>query len=91
MKRALIILPIVLTFAVSGCQWNRNVPPLGRDFGNATSSNMSQQIINPDPVTAGYGAPALDGERAVGAIGRYKGGQVIAPEAQSTGGVSGSN
>ncbi len=91
MKQALVFLPIVLTFAVSACQWNRNIPPLGRDFGNATSSNMSQQIINPDPVTAGYGAPALDGERAGGAIGRYKAGNVIAPEVDSTGGVSGSN
>ncbi len=89
MKRALVLLPIVLTFAVSACQWNRNLPPLGRDFGNATSHNMSQHIINPDPVTAGYGAPALDGERAIGAIDRYKSGQVEAPEAESTGGISG--
>ena len=87
MKRALVLLPIVLTFAVSACQWNRNIPPLGRDFGNATSHNMSQHIINPDPVTAGYGAPALDGERASGAIERYKTGDVIAPEAESTGGL----
>ncbi len=90
MKRALVFLPIVLTFAVSACQWNRNAPPLGRDFGNATSHNMSQHIINPDPVTAGYGAPALDGERASGAIERYKSGDVLAPEAETTGGIGGS-
>ena len=90
MKRALVFLPIVLTFAVSACQWNRNAPPLGRDFGNATSHNMSQHIINPDPVTAGYGAPALDGVRASGAIERYKTGDVIAPEVETTGGLSGS-
>ncbi len=89
MKRALVILPIVLTFAVSACQWNRNVPPLGRDFGNANSHNMSQHIINPDPVTAGYGAPALDGVRASGAIERYKAGEVLAPEAEATGGIGG--
>ncbi len=87
MKRALVFLPIVLTFAVSACQWNRNAPPLGRDFGNANSHNMSQHIINPDPDTAHYGAPALDGERASGVIERYKSGAVLAPEAESTGGV----
>ncbi len=86
MKRALVFLPIVLTFAVSACQWNRNAPPLGRDFGNAVSHNMSQHIINPDPVTAGYGAPALDGERAGDVIERYKGGSVLVPEAETTGG-----
>jgi type IV pilus biogenesis protein CpaD/CtpE len=86
MKRALVLLPIVLTFAVSACQWNRNAPPLGRDFGNANNHNMSQHIINPDPVTAGYGAPALDGERAGDVIERYKGGSVLEPEAESTGG-----
>ncbi len=91
MKRALVFLPIVLTFAVSACQWNRNAPHLGRDYGNATNHNMSQHIINPDPVTAGYGAPALDGERASGAIERYKSGDVLAPEAETTGGAGGSN
>ncbi len=91
MKRALEFLPIALTYAVSGCQWNRNAPPLGRDFGNATNHNMSQHIINPDPVTAGYGAPALDGERASGVIERYKSGDVLAPEVESTGGVGGSD
>ncbi len=90
MKRALVFLPIVLTFAVSACQWNRNLPPLGRDFGNAVNHNMSQHIINPDPVTAGYGAPALDGERASVVIERYKAGDVLAPEVESTGGVGGS-
>ena len=88
MKRALVLLPIVLTFAVSACQWNRNLPPLGRDFGNATSHNMSQHIINPEPVTAGYGAPALHGDRAKGALDRYKSGSVIVPDAESSGGGS---
>ncbi len=90
MKRIIAFLPLVLILAVSACE-NRNIPPLGRDFGNATSHNMSQHIINPDPVTAGYGAPALDGERATGVIERYKSGSVIAPEAEGTGGAGGSN
>ncbi len=80
MKRAFVFLPVVLTLAVSACEWNRNVPPLGRDFGDATSHNMSQHIINPEPVTAGYGAPALDGARAKGAIERYETGSVTEPE-----------
>ncbi len=89
MKRAIAFLPFVLMIAVSACE-NRNVPPLGRDFGNATQHNMSQHIINPDPVTAGYGAPALDGTRAKDVMERYKGGSVTAPEAESTGGAGGS-
>ena len=37
-------------------------------------------IVNPDPVTAGYGAPAYDGVRAGSAINRYKSGSVTEPE-----------
>ena len=55
MKRAFVFLPVVLTLAVSACEWNRNVPPLGKDYGNAVSHNMSQHIVNPEPVGAGYG------------------------------------
>lgn len=86
MKRAIPFLPLVLILAVSAC--NRNAVPLGRDFGNATEYNMSQQIINPEPAYAGYGAPALDATRASGAVQRYKSGSVIAPSAESTGGSS---
>lgn len=85
MKRAFVFLPVALTLAVSACETNRNAAPLGRDFGDATSHNMSQQIINPEPVTAGYGAPALDGLRAKGAIERYESGSVITPDEESTG------
>ena len=88
MKRITVFLPLVLAIAVWACQWNRNEPPLGRDFGDATNYNMSQHIINPEPVTAGYGAPALDGKRAKGAIDRYTGGSVIAPTAEETGGIN---
>ena len=83
MKRIIAILPLVLLFAVSACSENRNIPPLGKDFGNATIHNFSQHIVNPDPVTAGYGAPALDGTRAAGAIERYKSGSVIQPDTDS--------
>ncbi len=85
MKRIIATLPLVLMLAVSACAQNRNIPPLGKDFGNATTHNLSQHIINPEPVTAGYGAPALHGERAKGAFDRYKSGTVIQPEEESTG------
>ena len=89
MKRAIALLPLGLILAVSACE-NRNIPHLGKDFGNATQHNMSVHIINPDPATAGYGAPALDGKRAKGAMDRYEGGTVLTPDAESTGGISGS-
>ncbi len=87
MKRIIASLPLVLTFAHSGCVENRNIAHLGADFGNATTHNFSQHIINPEPVTAGYGAPALNGLRAKGAMDRYTSGSVIAPELDSSGGI----
>lgn len=83
MKRTYILLAVVLGLAVSACE-NRNAAPLGRDFGNATQHNMSQQIIDPEPVYAGYGAPDLEGTRAAGVVGRYKSGSVTTIEAEST-------
>ena len=85
MKRAFVFIPVALTLAVSACETNRNAIPLGRDFGDATSHNFSQHIVNPEPVTAGYGAPALNGERATSAIERYETGSVIAPDEESVG------
>ncbi len=84
MNRIIAILPLVLMFAVSACAQNRNLPPLGKDFGNATTHNFSQHIINPEPVTAGYGAPALNGLRAKGAMDRYTSGTVIKPTTEET-------
>ncbi len=88
MKPIIATLPLVLMFAVSACEVNRNIPPLGKDFGNATTHNLSQHIINPEPVTAGYGAPAFHGVRAKGAMDRYTGGSVLAPSVEDTGGVN---
>lgn len=83
MKRTVALLPLVLSFAVAACE-NRNAVPLGADFGNATQHNFSLQIINPEPVTAGYGAPDLDGVRAAGAVLRYKTGAVPVVTAEPT-------
>lgn len=90
-KRTIGTLPLALAVgltavALGACE-NRNIPPLGRDFGNATEQNMSLQIINPEPVYADSGAPDMDGTKADGAIDRYKSGSVIAPQAEDTGGV----
>ncbi len=86
MNRIIATLPLVLMFAVSACEQNRNLPPLGDDFGNATTHNFSQHIINPEPVTANYGAPALNGLRAKGVIDRYTSGTVIKPTNEATSG-----
>ena len=83
MKRINAMLPVVFILAVSACEVNRNIPHLGEDFGNATTHNFSQQIVNPEPVTAGYGAPALDGKRAAGVIERYTSGSVTQPDTDS--------
>ncbi len=85
MKPIIATLPLVLVLAVSACEVNRNIPPLGKDFGNATTHNLSQHIINPEPVTAGYGAPALHGTRAEGVLDRYKTGTVIQPDEEAAG------
>ncbi len=83
MKPIIATLPLVLMLAVSACAENRNIPPLGKDFGNATIHNFSQHIVNPEPVTAGYGAPALYGPRAAGVVERYNSGTVIQPDTDS--------
>ena len=88
MNRIIATLPLVLMLAVSACTENRNNVRLGADYGNATSHNLSQHIINPEPVTAGYGAPALHGLRAQGVLDRYTSGSVITPSAESTSGNS---
>ena len=90
MKRAIAILPFALLLAVSACEGPQR--PLGRDFGDATGANFARQVVNPEPVYAGYGAPDMDGTKAADAIKRYKGGTVTAPEAISTtSGVSSGN
>lgn len=77
MKRSIAVLPFALLLVVSACDGPQR--PLGRDFGDATSANFARQVVNPEPVHAGYGATDMDGERAAGAVDRYKKGTVIAP------------
>jgi hypothetical protein len=74
---------IAAMIAVSACTAPK-LPPEGVAFGNAVSHNAAQQIIDPDPPTARFGAPDMDGLRAAEAIRRYRSGAVIEPEPVET-------
>jgi len=82
MKQGIAILPFALLLAVSACDGPQR--PLGRDFGEATSANFARQVVNPEPVYAGYGATDMDGTRAAGAMERYKAGTTVTPESVNT-------
>jgi type IV pilus biogenesis protein CpaD/CtpE len=58
--------------------------PLNPGFGDAYYHNMAVQVIEPQPVNAGSGAPDLEGERARIAIDRYRGATTLAPETMTT-------
>lgn len=67
------LLLVVLTAA---CQ---PIEPAGADlFGDAVAHNMELQVVNPDPAHEA-GPPALDGNRAGLAAGRYLNDQVKQP------------
>jgi hypothetical protein len=75
------LLPFALLFAVAACQ---HLEPLGRDYGNAVTHNMSVQVIDPAPNLEGKEIPDMEGTRAAGAMERYDTGTVIAPETIET-------
>jgi len=52
--------------------------PLAPDFGNAVSANIAAQVINPAPnVSEQY--PTTNGQRAAGAVERYRTEHVYPP------------
>lgn len=54
-------------------------------FGESVKYNAAVQTIDPDPVyTAKDAQPGADGDRAAGAVKRYRSGQVTPVEALST-------
>jgi hypothetical protein len=53
-------------------------PTSAESFGNAVTQNMELQVVNPSP-THEAGPPALDGNRAGLAVGRYQSDQVKEP------------
>jgi hypothetical protein len=75
------LLPFALLFAVAACQ---HLEPIGRDYGNAVTHNMSMQVIDPAPNLEGKEIPDMEGTRAAGAIERYNTGTVIEPETIET-------
>ena len=67
----------VSLLVLAGC---RPAPTtLAPDYGNAVSSNMAAQIINPTPYT-GPQYPTTDGKKAADAMQRYRTGKVYPPQ-----------
>ena len=84
MRQTMKLLPFALLFAVTACAQWQNKEPLGRDYGNAVTHNMSVQVIDPAPNLEGKEIPDMAGTRANGAMERYNTGTVIAPETIDT-------
>lgn len=80
MRQLMKLLPLALLFALGACAQYQNKEPLGRDYGNAVTHNMSVQVINPAPDLEGKEVPDMAGTRASGAINRYDTGTVIKPQ-----------
>lgn len=74
MKIKIMILAAASLLLVSACSTSE---PLSPDFGNATSQNMSVQIVNPDAASA---PPLYDGAKAVETVKRYHTGTVKQPK-----------
>jgi hypothetical protein len=58
--------------------------PLSADFGRSYYNNMAVHTIDPHPEHPGEPS-ALDGDRGLGAMERYRGGTVITPTPESVG------
>ena len=84
MRQTMKTLPFALLLAVAACVQYSNKEPLGRDYGDATSHNLSVQVINPAPDLEGKEIPDMAGTRASGAVNRYDTGTVIEPESIET-------
>ena len=84
MRQTMKLLPLALLFAAAACAQYQNDAPLGRDYGNAITHNMSVQVIDPAPNLEGKEIPNMEGTRAAGAIERYDTGTVIEPETIET-------
>jgi type IV pilus biogenesis protein CpaD/CtpE len=69
----LILLPL---FVLASCADPHE--PINADFGNAVTTNMAAQIINPGPNTTVRSA-TVDGRRMNDAIERYRTGRVYPP------------
>lgn len=90
-----LITVLLVSVGLAGC--STEVPEhLSPDFGNAVRSNIAKQVVNPDP-SLGPGDWDSNGERANGAVERYRKDRVtppvapyqsIVPEARGNSGTS---
>jgi hypothetical protein len=78
------VLPFALLFAVAACAQWQNKDTLGREYGDATTHNISVQVIDPAPNLEGKEIPDMAGTRASGAVNRYDTGTEIEPESIET-------
>lgn len=83
------LLPAALCLALSACStwplsYFKAPATLNQGFGNTVHSTWAMQVVNPNPVYAGFEIPDMDGARAMGAIERYRGSNVFVPEAAVT-------
>ena len=86
MKHINIILVIGLLVTLGACE-TRTRQTLTPDFGDSVRHNMAVQIINPAASEQRTSVIDMDGERAAGAMDRYRKGTVTAPKAESTSGI----
>jgi hypothetical protein len=78
------VLPFALLFAVAACAQYQNKEPMGRDYGDAVHHNLSVHVIDPAPNLEGKEIPDMNGNRAAGALQRYKTGTELEPESIDT-------
>ncbi len=71
-----IVFALALGIGLTACTDNR--APLSPDFGNAVRTNISRQVVNPEPRT-GNADWSSNGERGVSANERYRKGRVYPP------------
>ncbi len=84
MRQTMKLLPFALLFAVAACAQYQNKEPMGRDYGDAVHHNLSVHVIDPAPNLEGKEIPDMNGNRAAGALQRYKTGTELEPESIDT-------
>ncbi len=90
MRQTMKLLPFAVLLAVAACAQYQNNEPLARDYSNATTHNLSVQVIDPAPALEGKEIPDMAGTRASGAVGRYDTGTETQPESiETTSGLGG--
>lgn len=77
------LLACAAAIAVAACA-SPNHDPVDHDFGEAHRWNIAQQVVDPDPVYEEKELEGGSGERAAGAIERYRTGDVIEPASIET-------